>query len=68
MTTQDLRIQFYRETGHYDPIDNYDYYANTSISEKDYDYIKWLEEKLVDDENYINSIDKSIDQFLNMRK
>jgi len=24
MTTQDLRIQFHRETGHYDPIDDYD--------------------------------------------
>ena len=50
MTIQDLRIQFHRETGHYAPIDNYDYHTNTSISEKD--YIKWLEEKLVDDENY----------------
>ena len=66
MTIQDLRIQFHRETGHYAPIDNYDCHTNTSISEKD--YIKWLEEKLVDDENYINSMDKSIDQFLNMRK
>lgn len=68
MTTQDLRIQFHRETGHYAPIDNYDFHIhiNTPISEKD--YIKWLEEKLVDDENYINSMDKSIDQFLNMRK
>jgi hypothetical protein len=66
MTTQDLRIQFRRETGQYAPIDDYDPHIRSSISEKD--YIKWLEEKLVDDENYINSIDKSIDQFLNMRK
>ena len=66
MTTQDLRIQFHRETGHYAPIDDYDPHTRSSISQKD--YIEWLEKKLVDDENYINSIDRSINQFLNMKK